>query len=62
LVSLHEDRGISSQAVCNNRPRISQVATIHPHKIINVFIYAGLGRRGGTYFDVKICVTRGFGD
>jgi len=62
LPSLYQDRSIFGQAVCNSWPGVSQVATIHPDKIINVFIYAGLGHRGGAYVDVKICVTRGLRD
>jgi hypothetical protein len=62
LASSHQYRGIFGQAACKNQPGISQVATVHPDKIIDVFIYAGLGRRGGAYFDVRICVTRSFGD
>jgi hypothetical protein len=52
LVSLHQDCGIFGQAVCNNRPDVSQVATVDPDKIINIFIYARLGDGRGAYFDV----------
>jgi hypothetical protein len=62
LASLHQDRSIFGQAVCNKQPGVSQVATVHSDKIINIFVYAGLRRRRGANFDVRICVTRNFGD
>jgi hypothetical protein len=62
LASLHQYRSIFGQAVCDNQAGMSQIATVHSDKIINIFIYAGLGRRRGAYFNVRICVTRSFGD